>query len=206
MTTEIKAIETFYQGRMFRSRLEARWAVFFDAAGILWEYEPEGYDTPDGKYLPDFRIYLRGYGNKAWIFEVKSQNQLELNDQCICPSLDPRWFHAVEGSRLPMLVACGIPSGQQVEKWMALTGGLQMLGRNMLGGKYADENPHGVHYPYNIFGTCPCCDRSVIVQCANQVEQWNGRIIKKISVVNDRIRSAFDAATSARFEYGKRGD
>lgn len=54
MTTPIRAIETSYQGYRFRSRLEARWAVFFDALGLPWEYEKEGYDLPSGKYLPDF--------------------------------------------------------------------------------------------------------------------------------------------------------
>ena len=43
--SEIKAIETVYNGYRFRSRLEARWAVFFDAAGIKYEYEPEGFDV-----------------------------------------------------------------------------------------------------------------------------------------------------------------
>lgn len=38
----IKPIETRYAGCRFRSRLEARWAVFFDALKIEWEYEPEG--------------------------------------------------------------------------------------------------------------------------------------------------------------------
>lgn len=52
---EIKPIETFYNGYRFRSRLEARWAVFFDALGIKYEYEPEGYDLGEaGWYLPDF--------------------------------------------------------------------------------------------------------------------------------------------------------
>jgi hypothetical protein len=51
----IKPIETRYKGYLFRSRLEARWAVFFDALGIKWEYEPEGYDLGKaGWYLPDF--------------------------------------------------------------------------------------------------------------------------------------------------------
>jgi len=51
----IKAIETSYKGYRFRSRLEARWAVFFDALGIKWEYEKEGFDLGDGlRYLPDF--------------------------------------------------------------------------------------------------------------------------------------------------------
>ena len=51
----IKAIETRYKGYRFRSRLEAKWAVFFDALGIEWEYEKEGYDLGEGGwYLPDF--------------------------------------------------------------------------------------------------------------------------------------------------------
>lgn len=50
----MKAIETRYKGYRFRSRLEARWAVFFDALGIKWEYEKEGYELPSGWYLPDF--------------------------------------------------------------------------------------------------------------------------------------------------------
>lgn len=50
----IKAIETLYKGYCFRSRLESRWAVFMDRLGIKWEYEPEGYQTKYGLYLPDF--------------------------------------------------------------------------------------------------------------------------------------------------------
>lgn len=51
----IQAIETRYNGYRFRSRLEARWAVYFDAIGIEWEYETEGFEWPDGlRYLPDF--------------------------------------------------------------------------------------------------------------------------------------------------------
>lgn len=49
-----KAIETVYQGYRFRSRLEARWAVFFDALGVKYEYEVEGYDLDGLWYLPDF--------------------------------------------------------------------------------------------------------------------------------------------------------
>ena len=54
----IKAIPTEYKGYRFRSRLEARWAVFFDACGADWEYEPEGFDLGDGTYyLPDFLLH-----------------------------------------------------------------------------------------------------------------------------------------------------
>lgn len=52
----IKAIETSYKGYRFRSRTEARWAVYFEALGIKWEYERDGYDLGGwlGYYLPDF--------------------------------------------------------------------------------------------------------------------------------------------------------
>lgn len=54
---DIKPIETVYNGYKFRSRAEARWAVFFDAAGINYMYEPEGLRFDDGTmYLPDFYL------------------------------------------------------------------------------------------------------------------------------------------------------
>lgn len=64
----IKAIETVYSGYRFRSRLEARWAVFFDGLGIEYEYEPEGFDLGGdfGRYLPDFFLPAQ----QAWV-EVK---------------------------------------------------------------------------------------------------------------------------------------
>jgi hypothetical protein len=58
----IKAKPTWYAGIQFRSRLEARWAVFFDALGIPWEYEPETFVADDccsagrHEYTPDFRL------------------------------------------------------------------------------------------------------------------------------------------------------
>lgn len=51
---EIKAIETIYNGYKFRSRLEARWAVFFDEAGIEYQYEPEGFDINGTWFCPIF--------------------------------------------------------------------------------------------------------------------------------------------------------
>ena len=57
---EIKAIETSYNGYRMRSRIEARWAVFYDALGVDWRYEPEGYNLNGVYYLPDF--YLPEYG------------------------------------------------------------------------------------------------------------------------------------------------
>ena len=47
-------VETVYNGYKFRSRLEARWAVFFDTLRIPYSYEHEGYDLDGIWYLPDF--------------------------------------------------------------------------------------------------------------------------------------------------------
>lgn len=54
------AIPTSYNGIVFRSRTEARWAVFFDALGVPWIHEPEGYQLPSGWYVPDFWLPHHG--------------------------------------------------------------------------------------------------------------------------------------------------
>lgn len=56
MPKRIKPIETIYNGYRFRSRLEARWAVFFSAVGLEYQYEPEGFEMDGIRYLPDFYI------------------------------------------------------------------------------------------------------------------------------------------------------
>jgi hypothetical protein len=70
----IKPIETRYNAYRFRSRLEARWAVFFDALGITYEYETEGFDLgASGWYLPDF---LLKPPNARWNFWVEVKPML----------------------------------------------------------------------------------------------------------------------------------
>lgn len=63
----MKAIRTKYKGILFRSKLEAQWAKFFDSLNIPWIYEPEGFVFNDNTmYLPDFFLP----DSKQW-FEVK---------------------------------------------------------------------------------------------------------------------------------------
>lgn len=82
---EIKAIETEYNGYRFRSRLEARWAVFFDAAGIKYEYEPEGFEVKVNskeiyRYLPDF--YLPDFD--LWVEVKPSKSKLMDEEKKLC--------------------------------------------------------------------------------------------------------------------------
>jgi hypothetical protein len=77
----LKAIETVYKGYRFRSRLEARWAVFFDAAGIDYQYEPEGFELSCGRYLPDFYIpkwdcYIEVKGQPPTKIEIEKAGEL----------------------------------------------------------------------------------------------------------------------------------
>lgn len=81
-------IETKYKGYRFRSRLEARWAVFFSALGLAWEYEPEGFELDNGQwYLPDFRVHYPEFpgtsipDTRAIWFEIKSSNGLISEDE-----------------------------------------------------------------------------------------------------------------------------
>lgn len=72
----IQAIDTYYAGHYFRSRLEARWACVFNDLGISWEYEPQGFLVGDERrpYLPDFLLPDIG-----WWIEVKgSQERLDM--------------------------------------------------------------------------------------------------------------------------------
>lgn len=52
-----------YGGTQFRSRLEAKWAAFFDLAGWDWEYEPIDLNG----YIPDFVLGFK----EPLIVEVK---------------------------------------------------------------------------------------------------------------------------------------
>lgn len=65
----IRPLETHYAGHRFRSRLEARWAVFMDKLDIPWEYEPQGYVVNGAPYLPDFLV--RPNTDGAFWLEIK---------------------------------------------------------------------------------------------------------------------------------------
>lgn len=56
MTKNLGNLETWYNGFHFRSRTEARWAVFFDAAKIKYIHEPEAFTFNGMNYLPDFYL------------------------------------------------------------------------------------------------------------------------------------------------------
>lgn len=76
----MKAIETVYNGYRFRSRLEARWAVFFNSLHIRYDYEWEGFDLDGVPYLPDFWLPQQD----CWV-EIKGEGptQEERTKACL---------------------------------------------------------------------------------------------------------------------------
>jgi hypothetical protein len=104
---QIKAIETLYKGFRFRSRLEARWAVFFDVLGLRWDYEPQGFETTFGRYLPDFFLHCeegteRRPGSGRWI-EIKGvEDPLalpKLRDVCMATEHSGFLFYGLPSER-----------------------------------------------------------------------------------------------------------
>ena len=101
--SSVKPIETVYNGYRFRSRLEARWAVFLDSFGEEWEYEREGYELPSGRYLPDFWLPRL----QCWL-EIKPTQPTE-HEKELCEDLNSEVGDAV-------IICQGRPSSDIIQK------------------------------------------------------------------------------------------
>lgn len=109
MAGDIRAIETEYRGYRFRSRTEARWAVFFDSFGLDWEYEKEGFELPSGRYLPDFWVQW-GHCFQAWI-EVKGvRPDIFGIENRLCQEL-------ANASKQQVLLVVGIPGANPIDQF-----------------------------------------------------------------------------------------
>lgn len=192
----IKAIETYYDGHRFRSRLEARWYIVFDKLELGPMYEPEGFILPDGTYyLPDF--YLPTL--RTWV-EVKG-----VMDDTSRKKIEAFASQLPEGQRL--WVVHDIPNIK--ERSFGLDSeGMEMYWRN-----------DAMDWPYYLC-VCPKCGRVGIeydgrgwrvddchsddlsdlyypgASCLNHGD-------KGYSYNAPKILKAYDAARMARFEHGE---
>ena len=79
MNRTFDALPTEFEGTTYRSRTEARWAVFFTHMGLMFEYEKNRIDLGEGEnYLPDF--YVQDF--QAY-FEVKPSDESIVTDECL---------------------------------------------------------------------------------------------------------------------------
>ena len=114
---DIASIPTQYNGTLFRSRLEARWAVFFDLMRIKWEYEPQCFEQDDGdcviQYLPDF--YLTEL--ECWVEVKATQNNLNADwDRKMRSILDyfpSPIYETLDASWRGFIILGSIPMGDQ---------------------------------------------------------------------------------------------
>ena len=97
----ITPIQTLYKNRLYRSRLEAKWACFFDL--FNWQYEYEPFDL--NGWSPDFLLKLP-CGELTNIYnvlvEVKPDSMININ-------LYERLYKANEGTDYSLLILKEFP-------------------------------------------------------------------------------------------------
>lgn len=197
----IAPIETFYKGYRFRSRLEARWAVFFDSIGIKYEYEPEGYVLPNGScYLPDFKLYGVGGRNSdfdyLWV-EVKgvlTREDLDKVENFSCPSGNG----VIEE---PVFIVGDIPYAPTIrylQEYVADVHGDRSKGQQWgLGDHYYNlENVDGDYF-WGFFVRLQ--NGSVVLEDEN----CNGRDMDNWVYNENRTLQSYARARQARFEHGE---
>lgn len=103
ITHGMTPIPTTYAGVQFRSRLEARWAVFFDQLKIRWLFEPEGFELPSGArylpdfYLPDLKIWAEIKPRDVWLEDARLREfacQLPASRRHRDGYPDPDWLNS----------------------------------------------------------------------------------------------------------------
>lgn len=144
----MRAIETEYAGTMFRSRLEAKWAEFFDYLSVKWAYEGEGYTDGSTNYLPDF-----------WLPDVSSRGQaggvfFEVKPTSATQGEAYKAQMLAKGSGRPVIIPSDSPSEKDqecldeyiwIEKCVQFDSGLQFARCALCGhidiGFYSSDEP-----------------------------------------------------------------
>lgn len=177
---EIKPIETIYNGYRFRSRLEARWAVFFDALGVQYEYEPEGFDLGGMYYLPDFKV--KCWGTRGEITNEPFDLWIEVKGEMTEDDASKiRRFAA----KFPILVVGKIPphgcsSDSSTVGSYDSSNGVYLFNYDLIDGDYFAAYPAGCSGKFFLWGD----DSNYI---------WNV----------SEVEAAYDKARQARFEHGE---
>lgn len=185
--TTIKPIETIYKGYKFRSRLEARWAVFLDQVGVPYCYEHEGFDLNGTWYLPDF--WLPDSDSFIEIKPNKDFNKEErIRNWTLCSKLRDKTERHVF-----LIVGNPFPGEYIVHQF---------------GMAYDDEEPYPLNQSGVDFSQCRRCSRIAILRediCNDW--KWINKGTKDCSGCSERephpdsdlIRKAFISARQMRF-------
>lgn len=213
---EYKAIETHYNGYRFRSRLEARWAVFFDHAHIKYEYEPEGFELDDGtRYLPDFYLpeddyYVEVKPPRVNAFEgIKRASMFVGNgiDKLLILGNIPKkssvdvyhfpviYYNTFYESKL-MTLACIVPYPEDETDILKL-----YIEKGCSIDRYIQYNH--LQMERNLMGLLNGVHDKKLSERLN--EDSFADVLKYDTESVEYLNSCYDAARQARFEYGEKG-
>ena len=189
----IKAIDTQYKGYKFRSRLEARFAVYLDALNASWEYEKEGYSLPvNGNYLPDFLVTSFPRSDRPFWLEVKATEPTrkeiyKLRELCVLTKTPGAFF-----------VGSTTQKGRQISTFSAIA---QHDGDYC--GWYVEEAFSHIQAPLRVYIEDENVPRDFWdVHLEWMTSCWN----TFINCSYDRnLKPAAKSALSARFEFGECG-
>lgn len=140
---KIVAKPTLYSGIRFRSRLEARWAKFFDAIGREWVYEPQVPELAGMQYQPDF-LTTKSYSDGLTLIEVKPQVDAA---ETVRLMRDEKWHQVANRTKSNFVLLFGTP-GEWVEG--------ELVGSGHFGGVWV---PDQEVVPYAEFAECLSCNR-----------------------------------------------
>lgn len=229
----IQPIETRYAGHRFRSRLEARWAVFMDHLQVPWEYEPQGYMVDGTPYLPDFLVWPNT--DLAFWLEIKG---VFPNDDELAKARG-----LAEGTGIPAYVYwakpeptapdlshlsnheyCGFDRDGYV--WLDEYGWLEsptqppswQIGLTPTAFRLNPSGTNGGRSRFWWWTDCPHCGRALI-KINGQIgwcptfdgRDWDeviseiGDLYPRFAHRTPRLLAAYTAARSARFEHGEQG-
>lgn len=175
-------IETKYNGYLFRSRLEARWAIYFDTLGIHYEYEKEGYDLGEaGWYLPDF-----------WLPQV--QMWAEVKGSKFTEEESEKAKKLVFITGYPVLRLVGLPDYKTYLSW-EINPSKNIAGNSIQECDYLVSAFHGYVFSENRFYSN--------TECKGMSEkQMKAYVLEHL---RESMQEGIEAARSARFEYGDTG-
>jgi len=196
----IKAIDTIYRGYRFRSRLEARWAVFMDAINVRFEYEGEGFAFDGVAYLPDFFL-----PDMDCFLEIKPTDPSEeevRKAELLCEHTGKNVYILVGQPCCPCL-------GDYPNRWYGNNSQMHSFACDL---SFKDDHDSGAqqdsHY---LWCECPKCGKIGIefdgraeridCQCGCGCASGLGGCDRRYNFDSPRLVSAYNAARGYRFEH-----
>lgn len=126
MKYNIKNHETTYNGVCFRSRLEARWAAYFDLLRLNWEYEPLDINGWSPDFLLDIPCsHSECNGKHRLLVEVKPY--LNIDEFKCHPCMDYPYGHKyvnglISDIRIPADASAAFGNNPFITEWQCTHG------------------------------------------------------------------------------------